>query len=209
MIGTKNVSRISNSEESQREALLVCFFTAVRQKFECALLTACTIPMNERNVLVTARVRNERFVRWNNIVRSLANRNDGQVILMDLEHNLRALDQTRIFIGGILLDNIKGRAWMNRFFQDRLNDLKFKLFDTRKLRTKEATNVTAMSTFVPLNLETHLGSVPAVPRTVQSSIEQKIISDVLARLGEPLARRTIGQTLGPVNQTYTSSDRSQ
>ena len=42
--------------------------------------------------------------------------------------------------------------------------------DTRALRREEATNVPGISTFVPPNLETRLGSVPGMPQVMQSSI---------------------------------------
>ena len=48
---------------------------------------------------------------------------------------------------------------MNRVFQERLNELEVELFDPGALRTEEATNVPVISTFVPHNLETRLGSV--------------------------------------------------
>ena len=55
----------------------------------------------------------------------------------------------------------------------------------------EATNMPAMSTFAPPNLETRLGSVPAVPQVVQSSSYLEQRSDVLDRLGEASAKRSI------------------
>ena len=58
---------------------------------------------------------------------------------------------------------------MNRVFQERLEELEFELFDTGVLRVEEATNEPAILTFVPPNLETRLGSVPAVPQVPQSS----------------------------------------
>ena len=94
-IGTSNVSRSSDSVESKWEAMLVCLFTPVWQKFLCVVLTVCTLPMNVRTPLPTARRYNERVLRWNSIVRNLTSRNAGRVILMDLEHVLKALDQVR------------------------------------------------------------------------------------------------------------------
>ena len=44
IIGINNVSRSSDSEEAQWEAMLMCLFTAVWQKFQCAVLTFITIP---------------------------------------------------------------------------------------------------------------------------------------------------------------------
>ena len=90
---------------------------------------------------------------------------------------------------------------MIRVFQERLDELEVELFDTGVLRLEEATNEPAISTFVPPNLETRMGSVPAVPKVPQSSSEQGQSSDVLDRLGEAPVRRTIHtrRRLGPVN----------
>ena len=48
LIGIKNVSRCSDEEEAQWESMQVFLFTTVRQKFQCAVLTVCTIPMSRR-----------------------------------------------------------------------------------------------------------------------------------------------------------------
>ena len=45
--------------------------------------------------------------------------------------------------------------------------LEVELFDTGALRTEEATNMPAISTFVPPNLKTRLGSVTALPCDVE------------------------------------------
>ena len=94
---------------------------------------------------------------------------------------------------------------MNRVFHEQVDELEVELFDTGALRTKEETNVPTVSTFVPPNLETRLVSVPAVPQGLQSSSKQEQKSDVLDRLGEAPARRTIQSRrrlrLGPFNQT--------
>ena len=63
------------------------------------------------------------------------------------------MDQTRFTTDGIHFDSIKGQGWMNRVFQEQLDDLEIKIFDTGLLRVEEATNVPAISTFV--HLETH------------------------------------------------------
>ena len=107
----------------------------------------------------------------------------------------------------IHFDSIEGQAWMNRVFQERLNELEVGLFDTAALRTEEATNMLAISTFGLPCQETRLGSVPAVPQAKQSSIDQEQSSDVLDRLGESPSRRTFQfrRRLGPVNQTDTTS----
>ena len=60
LIGTKNVSRCSDSEEDQWEAMLVYSFTAVWQKFQCAVLIICIIPMKARLQSASARRHNER-----------------------------------------------------------------------------------------------------------------------------------------------------
>ena len=92
---------------------------------------------------------------------------------------------------------------MNRVFQERVDEIEVELFDTGALRTELATDVQAISTFVPPNLETRMRSSPAVPQVMQSSSEQEQSSDVLDRLGEAPARRTVHprRRLGPVNQT--------
>ena len=43
-------------------------------------------------------------------MRILASRNAGRKILMDLEHELRALDQARFKTDGIHFDTIEGQA---------------------------------------------------------------------------------------------------
>ena len=55
LIGTNNVSRSSDSEKAQWEAILVCLFTTERQKFQCAILTVCTIPISTRTQSSTGR----------------------------------------------------------------------------------------------------------------------------------------------------------
>ena len=65
---------------------------------------------------------------------------------------------------------------------------------------------------MPPNLETRLGSVPAVPQVPQSSSEQGRRTDVLDRLCEAPVRMTIHprRRLGPVNLTVdTTSDTSR
>ena len=65
------------------------------------------------NVDIGRKGHNEGVIRWNNILRNLASRNAGRMILMDIEHELRAMDQARITTDGIHSDSIKGQAWMN------------------------------------------------------------------------------------------------
>ena len=101
-------------------------------------------------------------------MRNLASRNAGRMILMDIEHELRAMDQARLTTDGIHFDRIEGQAWMNRVFQERLDEMEVELFDTGVLKREEVTNEPARSNFVPPNLETRLGAVPAVTYKPQS-----------------------------------------
>ena len=103
--------------------MMVCLFTTFWQKFNCAVRTVCTVPMKARSLTATGRRHNEGVVRWNNILRNLASRNAGRMILMDIEHELRAMDQARLITDGIHFDNTEGQAWLNRVFQERLDEL--------------------------------------------------------------------------------------
>ena len=116
LIGTNNVSRSSDEEEAQWESMMVCLFTTLWQKFNCAVLITSTISISTRSISLTGRRHNERVIGWNNIVRNLASRNAGLMILMDLEHELGAIDQARSTTDGIHFDSIEGQAWMNRVF---------------------------------------------------------------------------------------------
>ena len=58
----------------------------------------------------------EGVVRWNNILRNLASRNAARMILMDIEHELRAMDKARLTTDGIHFDSIERQAWLNRVF---------------------------------------------------------------------------------------------
>ena len=49
-------------------------------------------------------------LRWHNIVRNLANRNVGRLVWMNLEYELRALDQSRFTVDGVHFDTIEGQA---------------------------------------------------------------------------------------------------
>ena len=75
---------------------------------------------------------------------------------MDIELELRAMDQARLTTDGIHLDSIEGQAWLNRFFQERLDELEVELFDTGLLKEEGASNEPTITTFVPPNLETRL-----------------------------------------------------
>ena len=98
LIGTNNdnVTRGSDEEEAQWESMMVCLFTTLRQKFKCAVLTVCTVPMSMRTLTSTGRRHNEGVIRWNNILKNLVSRNAGRMILIDIEHELRAMDQARL-----------------------------------------------------------------------------------------------------------------
>ena len=59
LVGTNNISRSSDEEE----ALMVCLLTTLWQKFNCAVLTVCTVPMNARSLTAIGRRHNEGVVR--------------------------------------------------------------------------------------------------------------------------------------------------
>ena len=46
-------------------------------------------------------------------MRNLASRNAVQMILMELEHELRSMDRARFTTDGIHFDSIEGQGWMN------------------------------------------------------------------------------------------------
>ena len=68
---------------------------------------------------------------------------------MDLEHELRAMDQARLTTVGIHFDSIERQTWMNRVLQERLDEMEVELFDTGVLKKEETTNEPAISTFDP------------------------------------------------------------
>ena len=211
-VGTNNISRSSDEEEALWESMMVCLLTNLWQKFNCAILTVCTVPMNARSLTAAGRRPNEEVVRWNNILRNLASRNAGRMILMDIEHELRAMDQARLTTDGIHFDSIEGQAWLNRVFQERLDELKVELFDTGVLREEGASSETVITTFVPPNLETRLGTVPAVTNYRQQiSSEPGQRTDVQDRLGEAPVRRTIHprRRLGTVNPIEEAASTSR
>ena len=110
LIGTNNVSRGSDEEEALWESLMVCLFTTLWHSFKCAVLTVCTVPMIRKTLTATGRRYNVGGIRWNNITRNLASRNAGRMILMDIEHELRAIDQARLTTHGIHFDSNEGQA---------------------------------------------------------------------------------------------------
>ena len=78
------------------------------------------------------------------------------MILIDLEHELRALDQAKFTTGGLHFDSLEGHAWMKRFSQEQSEGLEVELFDTEALITDEATNLPVIPNFIPTNLEPHM-----------------------------------------------------
>ena len=211
LIETNNVSRGSDEEEAPCESMMVFLFTTLWQKFKCAVLTVCTVPMSTRTLTLAGRRHNEGVIRWNNIVRNLVSHNAGRVILMDIEHDLRAMDQARFTTDGIHFDSIEGQAWMNQLIQERLDEMEVELFDTGVLKKEEFTHEPAISTFMPPNQKTRLGAVPPVTYRPQSSSEPVHRTDVLDRLGEAPVRRTFHprRRLGPVNPTTETTGTSR
>ena len=65
----------------------------------------------------------------------MASRNAGRMILMDIEHELRALGQARLTTDGIRFDSIEGKAWMNRVAQGRKTELPDRLGQAPVRRT--------------------------------------------------------------------------
>ena len=212
MVGTNDISRASDEQEALWESMMVCAFTTIWQKFSFAVLTVCTVPMSTRSLTAAGRRHNEGVVRWNNILRNLASRNAGRMILMDIEHELRAMDQARLTTDGIHFDSIEGQAWLNRVFQERLDEVEAELFATGVLKEEETTNETVITTFVPSSLETRLGTVPATTTyRQQSSSELGQRTEVQDRLGEAPLRRTIHprKRLGTVNPIEEKASTSR
>ena len=215
LIGTNNVSIGSDEDEALWESMMVCLFNTLWHKFKCAVLTLCTVPMSTKTLTATGRRHKEGVIRWSKILINLVSRNAGRLILMEIEHELRAMDQARLTTDGIHFDSIEGQAWLNRVFQERLDEMEVQLFDTGLLMKEETANEPAISTSVPPKLETGLGTVPPAVTTYrpQSSSELGQRTKVQDRLGEAPMRRTIHprRRLGPVNPTAetTSTSRSE
>ena len=134
------------------------------------------------------------------------------MILMDIEHELRAMDKARLTTDGIHFDSIEGQAWLNRVFQERLDELEAELFDTGVLKEEGTASDAMITTFVPPSLETRLGTVPAVTNyRQQSSSEPGQRTDVQDRLGEAPMRRTIHprRRIGPVNPIEETAGTSR
>ena len=206
LVGTNDISRGSDEQEALWESMMVCLFTTLWQKFNCALLTVCTVPMSTMSLTAAGRRHNEGVVRRNNILRNLASRNAGRMILMDIEHELRAMDQARL-----TTDGIEGQAWLNRVFQERLDELEAELFDTGVLKEEGTASDAVITTFVPPSLETRLGTVPAVTNYRQQSFsEPGQRTEVQDRLREAPVMRTIHprRRLGPVNPIEEATSTS-
>ena len=56
-------------------------------------------------------------------MQNLASGNAGRMISMNLEHELRPLDLARFTIDGIHFDSVEGNGWMNRAFQEQIDEL--------------------------------------------------------------------------------------
>ena len=100
---------------------------------------------------------------------------------------------------------------MSLVSQEQLDRLEVEIIDTGVLRAEDATNVRAISTFVPPNQETRLISAAAVTQIVQSLSGQGKRSDVMERLGRAPAGRKIQprRRLGPLNPTHAVSGSSR
>ena len=53
---------------------------------------------------------------------------------MNIEHELRAIDQARLTTDGIHFHSIEGQAWLNQVFQEQLDEMEVELFDTGVLK---------------------------------------------------------------------------
>ena len=206
--GTNNISRGSDEEEALWESMIYYPLAKVQLRGSDRLHCA-----NEHEDIDCSR---EKAQRRNNqvehILRNLGSQNAGRMILMDIEHELRVMDQARLTTDGIHFDSIEGQAWLNRAYQERLDKLEVELFDTGVLKEEEASKEPTITTFVPPNLETRLGAVPAVTiYKSQSSSETGHRTDVRDRLGEAPMRRTINprRKLGPVNSTAEATSTSK
>ena len=59
------------------------------------------------------------------------------------------MDQARLTSDGIHFDSIEGQAWLNRVFQERLDELEADLFDTGVLKEEGTVSDAVITTFVP------------------------------------------------------------
>ena len=60
LVGTNNISRSSDEEEALWESMMVCLFTTLCQKFNCAVVTVFNVPMSTRTLTAAGRRHNER-----------------------------------------------------------------------------------------------------------------------------------------------------
>ena len=63
LVGANNISRSSVIEEALWEGMMVCLFTTLWQKFNCAVLTVCTVPMSTRTLTAAGRRHNQGVIR--------------------------------------------------------------------------------------------------------------------------------------------------
>ena len=50
LVGTNNILRSSDEEEAQWESMMVCLFNTLWQRFNCAVLTVCAVPMSTKTL---------------------------------------------------------------------------------------------------------------------------------------------------------------
>ena len=55
LVGTNNISRSSDEEEALWESMMVCLFTTLWHKFNCAVLTVCNVPMSTKMLTAAGR----------------------------------------------------------------------------------------------------------------------------------------------------------
>ena len=74
--------------------------------------------MNTRRFVASVRRKNEKPMRWNTILRNLATLKAARLVLMDLKHELRSMDHSRLVVDGILFCCIEGQVWTIRVIQE-------------------------------------------------------------------------------------------
>ena len=87
-------------------------------------------------------------------MRNLANLKAARLVLMDLKHELRSMDHSRLVVDGILSDSIEVQVWTNRVFQAQLDELEVQLSDKGVLRPDEASKMRTISNFELPRLKT-------------------------------------------------------
>ena len=80
------------------------------------------------------------------------------------------MDQARLTTDSIHFDSVEGQAWLNRVFQERLDELEVELFDTGVLKEEGASNETVITRLPPLCLLTwkHAWGWSRPSRTIDS-----------------------------------------